>query len=115
MFEFMRGRRPDVTPAQLLATVPAVVALLVVIGVFDLAGDEHDALKWAVAWAAVLLVADAAVRIGRNVGGRRGALPPDEVEGGDALFIPFTEEELAEAERLDAEDAEVARERGGAA
>jgi len=103
MLEFLRGRRPDLTPAQLLATVPLVVALLVVVDVFDLAADERDALKWALVWAVALLAADTLLRIGRNIALGRGPLHPDEVVGGDELYLPLSEAEILEAERLEAE------------
>jgi hypothetical protein len=105
MLETLRGRRPDVTPAQLLAAIPMVVALLAVLGVFDLEADEREALKYALYWSFVLLAADALIRIGRNFASRQEGW--DEVEGGLDLLIPPTEEDLAEAERLEAEAAEL--------
>lgn len=102
MFRFARGRRPDITPVQLLAAVPLVIALLAVVGVFELSDAELEALNKAVQLAFALLIADAVIRIGRNISGGRSELA-DEIEGGDLLLRPPTEEELAEAERLEAE------------
>jgi len=107
MFRFARGRRPDVTPVQLIVTIPLVVALLGAIGVFEFSGGELEALAKAVQLAFVLLAADTLIRIGRNVAGLRQELP-DEIEGGELLLRPPTEEELAEAERLEAESPEIA-------
>lgn len=109
MFRFARGRRPDVTPVQLIASVPLVVALLAAIGLFDLSSSELEALTKAVQLAFVMLGADALIRIGRNVAAVRQELP-EEIEGGDLLLRPPTEEELAEAERLEAEYPEIAPE-----
>lgn len=102
MFRFARGRRPDVTPVQLLAAIPLLVALLAVIGVLDLSASELEGLDVAMKLAIALLLADAVIRIGRNLTRQREP-SPDEIEGGDLLIRPPTEEELLEAERLEAE------------
>jgi hypothetical protein len=73
------GRRPDVTPAQLVglvvAGVPVIATLLRAFGVFDLSQEQEDALSSAVGWAcgfgAVLLASDAGLRAARNAADSR--------------------------------------------
>jgi hypothetical protein len=101
MFTFLRGRYPDVTPVQVVAAIPIFILLLWVLGAFDLSSDEKDGLMKAVDWSFVLIGADAVLRIGRNLGRRRWFEGPYDLEGGDALLHPPSEEELAEAERLE--------------
>lgn len=62
-----RGLRPDITPAQVVALVGSVVALLVSFGV-DLSAEQRDSILTLVGiLAGLLLVSDAGLRVGRNV------------------------------------------------
>jgi hypothetical protein len=101
MFTWLYGRRPDITPAQIVAAIPVLILLLWALGAFDLSKDEQDGLIKAVEWGFVLIGADAVIRVGRNVASRGRLESPYEMEGGDLLLRPPTEEELAEAERLE--------------
>lgn len=101
MFSWLYGRRPDLTPAQLIAAVPVVILLLWVLGAFDLSSEQQRGLMKAVEWGFVLIGADALIRIGRNVVAHRGLETPEEVAGGHLLLRPPSEEEIAEAERLE--------------
>jgi hypothetical protein len=101
MFRWLYGRRPDLTPAQMVAAIPVLILLLWVLGAFDLSRDEQHGLIKAVEWGFVLIGADAVIRVGRNVASRGRLESPYDVEGGDLLLRPPTEEELAEAERLE--------------
>ena len=75
MFDFLKGRRPDITAAQigagLVAGVPGVATLLTAFGVADVNAAQQDALSGAVTWsavlAAVLIGGDAALRATRNL------------------------------------------------
>jgi len=75
MFDFLKGRRPDITAAQigagLVAGVPGVATLLTAFGVADINPAQQDALSGAVTWsavlAAVLISGDAALRATRNL------------------------------------------------
>ena len=75
MFDFLKGRRPDITAAQigaaLVAGVPGVATLLTAFGVADVNAAQQDALSGAVTWsavlAAVLISGDAALRATRNL------------------------------------------------
>jgi hypothetical protein len=103
----MRGKRPDITPAQAIASLPVLAALGHVLGVYELSKAKREALEKMIPWAIVLIGADAFLRIGRNVGGWRvWDELADSVEGGFDLLTPPTEEELAEAERLERTGAE---------
>lgn len=69
-----QGQRPDLTPAQVVAAmvagVPVIATLLHAFGVFDMTGEQQDALKEAVQWAGLfalgLFGADAGLRAARN-------------------------------------------------
>lgn len=63
-------KRPDITPAQLVAGIPILATLLRAFGVYDLNKEEQDALSDATVWAMALLGADAAIRFGRNLASR---------------------------------------------
>jgi len=65
-------KRPDLTPAQMIAGIPIIASLLRAFGVYDLSREEQDALSDATTWAMALLGADAAIRFGRNLTGRAG-------------------------------------------
>jgi hypothetical protein len=115
MFDRLGGNRPDITPAQVIAAIPMVALFLNGVGAFDLSARHQHALERTLWWSIALLAADAAIRIGRNYGARgRMELLPEALGGGDLLFTPPTDEELAEAERLEAESRET-QERAAAA
>ena len=61
-------KTPDLTPAQMLAAVPAIGAMLDAFGVIELDEDRRDVLAEAVRFSAALVLADAVVRAGRSVG-----------------------------------------------
>jgi hypothetical protein len=75
MLDFLKGRRPDITAAQIAAVVvagaPGVAALLTAFGVLDATAAQQDTLTGTVAWAtvlaAVLIGGDAALRSTRNL------------------------------------------------
>ena len=75
MFDFLKGRRPDITAAQIgavaVAGVPAVATLLTAFGVADIDAAQQDALSGALTWsavlAAVLVGGDATLRATRNL------------------------------------------------
>jgi hypothetical protein len=75
MFNIFRGKRPDVTPAQvaavLVAGLPAVATLLSTFGIYDLTGAQQDALSGVLTWSAVLagllIGGDATLRTTRNI------------------------------------------------
>ena len=107
MFDYMRGRRPDITPAQALASLPALATLGHVLGLYELSKERREALESTMPWSLVLIGADAFLRIGRNVGRERAWDElADSVVGGFDLLSPPTEEELEEAERLEMMGAE---------
>lgn len=74
MLKVLSGNRPDITPAQLAATIvagiPIFANLLHVFGVFDLSHEQAQALQDTITWggvfAALLMGSDAALRVGRN-------------------------------------------------
>ena len=131
MFDFLKGRRPDITAAQIgagvVAGVPGVAALLTAFGVADVGAAQQDALSGAVTWsavlAAVLIGGDAALRATRNLADAKtdaaamavGASPPlapeDDLQDAEADFeeddgLPVSDEEEffaeSELERLEA-------------
>jgi hypothetical protein len=79
MSDIFRGRRPDITPAQvaavLIAGVPAIATLLASFGVATLDRSQQDALTGAVTWCSVLagllIGGDATLRTARNVADAR--------------------------------------------
>jgi hypothetical protein len=60
-------KRPDITPAQIVAGIPIIASLLRAFGVYDLSKEEQDALSDATTWAMALVGADALIRVGRNL------------------------------------------------
>lgn len=65
-------KRPDITPAQIVAAIPVLAALLSSFGVFELSPAQSDALESAVTFAVALVGGDAIIRLGRSLGfGRR--------------------------------------------
>lgn len=74
MLEVFRGKRPDLTPAQvvgvLVGGVPIVSNLLHVFGVFDLSHEQsqalQDTLTWGGVFAGLLFGSDAVLRSARN-------------------------------------------------
>jgi hypothetical protein len=119
MNQIFRGKRPDVTPAQVAAVVvagvPAIATLLSTFGIYELSNDQQDALAGVLTWSAVLagllIGSDATLRTARNmVDGKRDAAalasasaaaapatPPldDEVDIADSGGLPSDEEEFA--------------------
>ena len=83
------GPRPDITPPQIaalvIAGIPILAQLLRAFGIYDLDGDEQEALSNAVTWASVLAGAliggDAVLRTGRNI--RRGQVESALAAGGE--------------------------------
>jgi hypothetical protein len=75
MLDFLKGRRPDITAAQLAAVVvagvPGVATLLTTFGIADVSAGQQDALSGALTWsavlAAVLIGGDATLRSARNL------------------------------------------------
>lgn len=68
--KWLRGEFPDITPAQLVSGIPIIAEGLHVFGVYDLSQTQQDSLSKMVAWAVGLIVGDAVIRVGRNVGRR---------------------------------------------
>lgn len=64
------ARRPDITPAQIIGSVPIVANLLSAFGVFALNAAQQSALQDTLAYALALLGADAVIRFGRNLARR---------------------------------------------
>lgn len=61
------GKRPDITPAQIVSGVPILAECLHAFGVYDLSQAQQDSLGKMVTWALVLLGSDALIRVGRNL------------------------------------------------
>jgi hypothetical protein len=131
MLDFLKGRRPDITAAQIgavtVAGVPGVATLLTAFGVADVDAAQQtalaDALTWSAVLAAVLVGGDAALRATRNLAdartdaaamtvGETAPLSPEidlqdpetDFEEDDGLPISDEEEFFAESEleRLEA-------------
>jgi hypothetical protein len=131
MLDFLKGRRPDITAAQIAAVVvagvPGVATLLTTFGVGDVSAAQQDALSGALTWsavlAAVLIGGDATLRSARNLAdaktdaaamtvGETAPLSPEidlqdpetEFEEDDGLPVSDEEEFFAESEldRLEA-------------
>ena len=125
MLEFVKGRRPDITAAQiaavLVAGVPGVAMLLTTFGVGDVDAAQQETLTSALTWtavlAAVLIGGDAALRSARNLAdaktdaaamavGETAPLAPEidlqdtevEFEDDDGLPVSDEEEFFAESE-----------------
>lgn len=60
-------KRPDLTPAQLIAGVPVIANLLAAFGVYSLSDVQQAALTDTLQYALVLVGADAIIRVGRNI------------------------------------------------
>jgi len=116
VFSIFKGRRPDITAAQvgavLVAGVPAIATLLTAFGVGDLSAAQQDALSGALTWSAILagllIGGDATLRAARNLAdaktdaaamtaGQR--LSPD-----DGLEDPATDFEEDEAAALSSDE-----------
>jgi hypothetical protein len=75
MLNIFRGRRPDVTPAQvaavLVAGIPALATLLSAFGIADMTQEQQNALADSLTWCAILagllIGGDATVRTARNM------------------------------------------------
>ena len=131
MLDFLKGRRPDITAAQIAAVivagVPGVAILLTTFGVADVDAAQQDALAGALTWsailAAVLIGGDATLRSARNLAdaktdaaaltvGETAPLSPEidlqdpetDFEEDDGLPVSDEEEFFAESEleRLEA-------------
>ena len=115
MTSILRGQRPDITPAQviavLIAGIPIIVNLLQVFGLFDTTPEQEQALTetmtWAGVLAALLVASDAGVRTARNVAdSRRDAAAlsvpggPSELPGAFALDDDLTGDEQTLAAML---------------
>ena len=74
-------KTPDITPAQIVAIVGAVIGLAVAAGL-DISQDLQDSIiNLVTIVSAALIVGDAGVRVGRSVGSaskKHGGTPPDE-------------------------------------
>lgn len=66
MLDFITGRKPDITPAQVVSGIPILADLLHTFGVYDLSAEQVDSLNKTALWAVALLGADAVIRLGRN-------------------------------------------------
>jgi hypothetical protein len=69
------GKRPDITPAQIIAGIPLFMNVLATYGIWSPSPDEKQALADLLWWALILLGADAAIRVGRNIGDGLAANP----------------------------------------
>lgn len=111
------GLRPDVTKAQvvaaIIALIPIVANLLRAFGVYDLSEDEQDALKQAVfgatAFAGLLVIGDAGLRSARNHADAKvqaAALTPlpSPAQGGDPITRDAAALAHAEEEELLSEE-----------
>ena len=108
MTNVLRGKQPDITPAQLVgvivAGVPVVATLLRAFGVYDVTADQQQALQETVTWGGVLggvlFASDAGLRAARNhADARRHAA---------ALSAPTGPHVLPEVDEEDESDAELA-------
>ena len=107
MSNVLSGKRPDLTPAQLVgalvAGVPVVATLLRAFGVYDVSPDQQEALQNTVTWGAVLggalFASDAGLRAARNhADARRDAA---------ALSAPTAPHAVPEVDEEDEADADV--------
>lgn len=62
----VKGKRPDITPIQVLALIPIIANLLRAFGVFDLSKEQEDALRDTMEAAIGLVGADVLLRGFRN-------------------------------------------------
>lgn len=61
------GKRPDITPAQVIAGIPFIAKFLTVYGIWSPTPDQLSSLSDLITWGFVLMGADAVIRVGRNV------------------------------------------------
>jgi hypothetical protein len=66
VLNIFRGGRPDITPAQAIGALFAVIAPICVLAGVDLGAAQQDALEQLKLVGLGLFGADAAIRIGRN-------------------------------------------------
>jgi hypothetical protein len=66
MLNAVRGQKPDLTPAQIVAGIPIICNLLAAFNVYHVTPAQEDALTNAGTWAIALVAGDALIRIGRN-------------------------------------------------
>lgn len=64
---WFKGNRPDITPAQIIAGIPLIANFLAAYGVWSPSPEQQARLSDLLTWGFVLIGADAAVRVGRNV------------------------------------------------
>lgn len=63
-------KRPDVTPAQLVAAIPIIAEFGHAFGVYDLSAAQQNSLTHMVTYAVALIGGDAIIRFGRNLAQR---------------------------------------------
>lgn len=64
------GKRPDITPAQLVGMVPLLAEFFHAFGVFTLSQPQQDSLEKLLIGGIALFGADAVIRFGRNLANR---------------------------------------------
>jgi hypothetical protein len=94
----LKGRRPDITAAQIVSGVPIICTMLAAFGLWEPTEEQKDALTAAVVWAVALVFGDSALRIGRGLAASR-ATPEEEAGDLDA------DEAMIEAETATVPDA----------
>lgn len=115
MLNVFTGRRPDLTPAQIVSGIPILAELLHSFGVYSLSQAQQDSLSKTVVWGLGLLGADTVVRAARNHADAKrdaavlnnSAEPPDAVHGGPDATAPA--EAPLEPEEIEALDEELDR------
>lgn len=70
MLKSLKGNMPDITPAQVVAAFFASLLPVLTLAGVDLSLEQIDALSDLKLVALGLVGADAAIRVGRNLGGR---------------------------------------------
>jgi hypothetical protein len=61
-------KRPDITPAQIVAGVPVIADLGHAFNIWNFTASQQHAVTKAILYACVLMGADAAIRLGRSLG-----------------------------------------------
>lgn len=65
VLDIFRGKRPDVTPAQVVSGIPILAELMHTFGVYDLSQAQQNSLSKAAVWALALIGGDAVLRAAR--------------------------------------------------
>jgi hypothetical protein len=65
VLDIFRGKRPDITPAQIVAGIPVIGELLHSFGVYTLSAAQQASLSKAVTWGLALVGGDAVLRAAR--------------------------------------------------